>query len=208
MRGRVFAGFVVAFALLVTIPIAAAPVGAASSGVAHTPANKDQCKNGGWRSLAGGQGVPFRNQGQCATWAIHHPVTLADLAGSFTGTTVLTPFNGCSFIEEVFDATYVGSGSVGTVTLHIDGCINFEGITASTYTGTFTSATSAGTLSGTASGSISNLLVPPLDFELSLTVTSGTGAFTATTGTMHVSVSVPTGPIRLPIPVTGSLTVP
>jgi Neocarzinostatin family len=34
-----------------------------------TPATRAACKNGGWRSLANDQGQPFRNQGQCVSYA-------------------------------------------------------------------------------------------------------------------------------------------
>jgi hypothetical protein len=37
-----------------------------------TPKSKDECKNGGWRNLVDDQGQPFRNQGQCVSWAVHH----------------------------------------------------------------------------------------------------------------------------------------
>jgi hypothetical protein len=32
--------------------------------------NKAQCKNGGWRNLADGQGQSFRNQGQCVSYVV------------------------------------------------------------------------------------------------------------------------------------------
>jgi hypothetical protein len=37
-----------------------------------TPATRDDCKNGGWRNLGDEAGTPFRNQGDCVAWAIHH----------------------------------------------------------------------------------------------------------------------------------------
>jgi hypothetical protein len=40
--------------------------------VAHTPATKDDCKQGGWQTLTNEAGAPFRNQGACVSWADHH----------------------------------------------------------------------------------------------------------------------------------------
>jgi hypothetical protein len=75
-------------------------------------------------------------------------VSLADLAGTFTGTQSYTfGTNGCAFVHQVFDASYPGSGTVGTVTLHTEGCVS-SSITS--YTATFTSSTSVGTVSGNA----------------------------------------------------------
>jgi hypothetical protein len=38
----------------------------------HTPASKDDCKNGGWQSFEDENGQPFPNQGQCVAWVNHH----------------------------------------------------------------------------------------------------------------------------------------
>jgi hypothetical protein len=204
------AGFVIVVGLCISIPTAAGAVGAAQTGSAQKHLSADQCKQGGWQSLTDGQGQPFRNQGQCISYAIHNPVSLTDLAGSFSGTTSFTfGTGGCAFVEQFFDATYLGSSAVGSVTLHLDGCVTIGA--PSTYTGTFTIATSVGTLAGNANGPIYNVPVfgpPPFpvpDFELTLSVLSGTGAFAGTTGTIHVSMQWPPpfGP-----PVTGSVSVP
>jgi hypothetical protein len=37
-----------------------------------TPSSKDACKNGGWHGFTDQNGQPFRNQGQCVSWAVHH----------------------------------------------------------------------------------------------------------------------------------------
>jgi hypothetical protein len=37
-----------------------------------TPKNKNECKHDGWRNLADDHGQPFKNQGQCVSWAVHH----------------------------------------------------------------------------------------------------------------------------------------
>jgi hypothetical protein len=155
----------------------------------RTPTSKDQCKHGGWQNLADETGRPFPNQGRCVSWAIHHPaplVGLADLAGSFsfTGdTSFVGQFPGCGGdIHQVFDVAYSGSPAVGTVALHIEGCLS-PALTS--LMGTFTISTNVGTLNGTASGPITFTAVT--DFELSLTVTSGTGAFQGTTGVLHAT---------------------
>jgi hypothetical protein len=103
---------------------------------------------------------------------------------------------------------------VGAVTLGIVGCDIGLSISLS-VTGTFSIATNVGTLSGNVSGSMNLLAAPAVgwDFELTLTVVSGTGAFAATTGTIHVSIQwTPNppvgGPVGAPQPVTGSVTIP
>jgi hypothetical protein len=93
---------------------------------------------------------------------VNNPPSLVDLTGSFSGTTsAQTGGNGCSVVSQSFDATYPGSSAVGSVTLHLDGCVT-PGNPSSTYAGTFTIATSVGTLAGNANGPIYNLPVPPL----------------------------------------------
>jgi hypothetical protein len=196
------AGFLVVLGLSISIPTAGSPVGAAST----QKQSSDQCKDGGWQSLTNAQGQPFGNQGRCISYFIHNPVSLADLAGPFSGTQSFTfGTGGCSFVEQFFDATYPGSSAVGSVTLHLDGCVSIGN--PFTYAGTFTIATSVGTLAGDAAGPVYNVSVPqiPSDYELTLTVLSGTGAFAGTTGTIHISMQWPPpfGP-----PVTGSVTVP
>ena len=46
----------------------------------------DRCNDGGWLTFIDGQGQPFRNQYRCINYFIRNPVSLADLAGSFSGT--------------------------------------------------------------------------------------------------------------------------
>jgi len=167
------------------------------------PADKAQCKLGGWRNLVDAHGAPFRNQGQCvssvqpSTTRHHNRANLADLAGSFTGTQSFT-FTDCAFVHQVFDASYPG-GTIGTVTLQIDGCVS-SSITS--YAGTFTISTGAGTLSGTASGPMTSSGTG-YTFDLTLAITAATDGFAGTTGTLHVIVTWPGGPS-----ITGVVTVP
>jgi hypothetical protein len=120
-----------------------------------------------------------------------HPVGLADLGGSLTGT--VSNNSGCGFVGLTLDATYPGSSAVGTVTLQMTGCVpSPTNLPTFSYAGTFTLTTSVGTLSGTVSGQIVNDFVGPEDLEptsaaLTLTATSGTGDFTGTTGTLNVN---------------------
>jgi hypothetical protein len=185
MVRRVLAGLGLAALSSVVVPIfTSAPA------VAAPPVAIQQCMNGGWQTLTGASGQPFKNQGQCISYQIHHPVSLADLAGSFTGTTSDTFPGNCSVVEMMFDATYAGSASVGTVSFHLDGCLSFIKITPPilyTYIGTGTFLTNVGSISGTVSGTLTGSPPAPADIELSLTVSSGTGAFITATGSLHIS---------------------
>ena len=98
---------------------------------------------------------------------------------------------------------------MGSVALHLDGCINILA-SPTTYIGTFAIATDIGTLAGNLAGLPTNDVNSfPTDWELTLTVVSGTGAFATTTGAIHVSIQwVGGGTQGIPAPVTGSVTVP
>ena len=72
-----------------SIPVAIAPASAPSG--ANPPAPIHPCLNGGWRTLSDASGAPFGNERQRISYAIHHTMGLADLAGSLTGT-FLPPF--------------------------------------------------------------------------------------------------------------------
>ncbi len=204
MVRRLLASVFLATFPIVVIPIAVTSIGAQAG--AAPPTAVQQCQDGGWQTLTDASGQPFKNQGQCISYFIHNPVSLADLTGSFSGTTTWTfsSENGC-FVNQVFDATYLGNSAAGSVTLHLDGCIFGAPFT---YTGTFTITTSVGSLAGNVAGTVSNPLLgpPPYDYDLTLTVVSGTGAFSGTMGTIHVSIQWPGG--GSPSPVTGSVTVP
>jgi hypothetical protein len=178
--------------LLAVLPILATSVAmipAADPVGATPPASIQNCMDAGWRALTDASGHPFLSQGQCISYRIHHPVSLVDLAGSFSGTTSFTfgPADGCPLVSQFFDASYPGSSAVGSVTLHLGGCALF-GLNESSYTGTFAIATSVGTLAGSAAGPVSTVNPPLFDSELTLTVLSGTNAFTGTTGALHLSI--------------------
>jgi hypothetical protein len=185
MSPRLFFRFLLVAGAVLLVPIMGAP--GANSASVHTPATIAQCKNGGWRHLTDGQGQPFTNQGSCISYSIHHPVGLADLAGSFTGTQTFTFLtNGCLFVHQIFNATYPGSASVGTVTLEVQGCVSPD---ITHYDGTFTLSTSVGSVSGTAAGPIDFSASP--NFDLTADVTSETGAFAGIAGTLRITIDWP-----------------
>jgi hypothetical protein len=119
--------------------------------------------------------------------------TLADLSGSYVGGTGSAVQNGgtCPPVGFAFylkfDTAYTGSAAVGTVALHLEGCADFsnDNFTA----GTFRLSTNVGSVTGTADGSATATLDqnfnPVVDLSLTFTVTSGTGAFSTTTGTLR-----------------------
>ncbi len=123
MIRRLLAGVFAAFPV-VAIPIAVTSISTQAG--AAPPTAVQQCKDGRWRTLTDASGQPFRNQGQCISYLIHHPVSLSDLAGSLTGTASLVGVgpDECSFLDMIFDATYPGGSAVGTVTLQMHGCVS------------------------------------------------------------------------------------
>jgi hypothetical protein len=196
MVRRVLAILALAVGPFIVIPTALAPVASAAP-----PGPIQKCMNGGWQTLTDASGQPFKNQGRCIAYAIHHPVSLSDLAGSLTGTASLVAVGGpdqCSFLDMIFDATYSGSSAVGTVTLHMHGCVSlvFPPAPIPFGPGTFAFTTNVGTLNGTAAGPITTVFTPsgslfPASATLTLMATSGTGAFTGMTGTLNVSLQWP-----------------
>jgi hypothetical protein len=157
--------------------------------------------NGGWRTLTDASDQPFANQGRCIAFAIHNPVSLADLANpSFAGTARFAEStNGCPVYGE-FDAAYRGSGTVGTVNLHVVGCV-LMGDTLS-YSGPFSLTTAVGTVTGSANGPIDLSDVNPI-FQLTFAVGTATGSFSGMTGTLHFLAT--TGPSQT---FSGMVTVP
>jgi hypothetical protein len=198
MLRRILTGILLTIASCVAIPVglalASAPAGASP------PAPIQQCMNGGWKTLTDASGRPFKNQGRCIRYAIHHPVSLSDLAGSLTGTASLVGVgpDECSFLDMSFDATYPGGSAVGTVTLQMHGCVSlvFPPAPIPFGPGEFAFTTSVGTLNGTAAGPITSVIVPPgslfpASATLTLMATSGTGQFTGMTGTLNASLQWP-----------------
>lgn len=208
MLRRIITGIVLALTSCTAIPAVAALTSAPAGG--SPPAAVQQCMNGGWRTLKDAAGQSFENEGQCISYAIHHPVGLADLAGPspFTGTPTLGfKTNGCAFGYAAFDAIYPGSSSVGDVDLHIAGCIPSS---LTSYAGSFTMTTGVGTISGNASGPLTVSFGPDdqalLTFQLSLSVDAGSGSFARTSGSLQFSASWE--PVDTPTSFVGSVTVP
>jgi streptogramin lyase len=112
---------------------------------------------------------------------------LADLANSsFTATATGSRGSGCLIVYLNFDAVYPGSAAVGNVTLHIAGCVSDP----YTYVGTFTITTGVGTLSGSAPGTVTEQIVGgdlQESYQINLSVTTATGSFSGTTGTLLFS---------------------
>jgi hypothetical protein len=140
---------------------------------------------------------------------VRHPVTLADLAGSYVGGTGSAVQNGATCppvgldFYLTFGTTYPGSAAVGTVALHLEGCADFSN--DSFTAGTFSLSTNVGSVTGTADGAVAATLDRnfnvTVDLSLTCTVTSGTGAFSTTTGTLFFTQHGP--PFT---PVTGTIT--
>ncbi len=137
------------------------------------------------------------------------PVSLADLAGSFSGTTTITSINGTNCngdtsLPQNFDAAYSGSAAVGIITLHIQGCVfvNNSFLPPYGYAGTFNITTGVGTLAGNVVGSQS----ANDNSELFLNALSGTGAFAMATGALLTSIQVTSG--GNPATINGSVTIP
>ena len=122
------------------------------------------------------------------------PVSLADVvsASPFSGMAT-SPANGCSAPQgaaQDFDASYAGSPNVGSVALHIAGCLGNSSISSSGLgfnNGSFTITTNVGTLSGSASGpeTFQGASHTLLFVQLALSVQSGTGSFAGTTGSLQ-----------------------
>ena len=107
--------------------------------------------------------------------------------------------NGCSYDFLTFTSSYPGSAAVGTVNLNVAGCFDSD---ANSFTGSFTITTGVGTLSGSASGPVAITYtttggIPPVvtpasdNFELTLSVTAGTGSFGGATGTLQALLDTP-----------------
>jgi hypothetical protein len=118
----------------------------------------------------------------------HPAVTLADLDGSFSGTSSLPGSAICTdppVNNQDFDAEYRVENRAKKVELHIQGCVDPG--TETWDRGTFTIDTHVGTIEGSASGSIVSGIFG-FEIELELVATSGTGQFETERGTAHVSI--------------------
>jgi hypothetical protein len=152
--------------------------------------------NGGWQALTDGSGQPFKNQGQCATFALHHPVSVSDLASSSVSGTLMSGIGptGCINEDATISATYPGTSAIGAVTLQMPGCLLFDVPNfplAIGFSGTFTITTNVGTLSGTVAGGFTNVFVTPFNPQpvtaaFTLSAISGTGLFAGTTGPLNL----------------------
>lgn len=183
---------------LAVVPFVAIPTALAPGAGAAPPGPVLACMNNGWQTFREASGQPFRNQGQCIAYQIHHPVSFADLASSsFNGTVSAAVAEGLcpgpppDFVYLIFDAVYPGSTSVGNVNLQVAGCFNLlQGF----YSGTFTITTNVGTLSGNAAGPVTfegSLPTVILAFPLALSINAETGSFTGTTGALQFSATTP-----------------
>ncbi len=168
---------------------AASPVSPPVSG----PQNPGQMGQNGNQS---GTGQNPGQEGQNAA-----PLSVADLAGSISGSVAVggsnlcTLFYGSSSVVALFSATYSKS-AVGPATLYSGGCVT-DGLYSGVY---FTIATRVGTFHGNVTGQIHFAALPPtlggtiapISAELTVTAISGTGLFTGTTGTLDIALTFPT----------------
>jgi hypothetical protein len=191
MLRRTLTGVALTIISCVAIPVALAPASAPAG--ASAPAAVQQCLNGGWQTLTGTSGQPFANQGRCIAFVILHPISLANVANSsITGTTsaIFPAGTGCqgTLASQVFDSTYAGTAPVGTVNLHVGGCVDATLPPPDLhYSGTFTITTNVGTLSGTAAGPVPvDLNTFDFTYDLTLRAMAGTGLFAATTGNLQL----------------------
>ena len=134
-------------------------------------------------SYASGPGGSTASSGVSITVANPGLADLANSSFAFTASDAVGG-NGCSFVYGAFDAVYPGSAAVGNVTLHIAGCV----LDPYTYAGSFTITTGVGTLSGSATGSITYIGdTLESSYLITLSVTTATGSFSGTTGSLGFS---------------------
>ncbi len=81
MLRRMLTGVVLTITSCVAIPVALTPASAPAG--ASPPAGVKQCKDGGWQTLTDASGRPFKNQGQCIAYAIHHRASLPPIRHVF-----------------------------------------------------------------------------------------------------------------------------
>ncbi len=107
------------------------------------------------------------------------------VSGPYTGTQTFDfVTGGCTFVHQMFDATYAGDGGQGS--FHIDTCVTING-SSFDYAGTFVVTTPHGaTLTGTVTG-FTDAALPASSLDLTLTITHGTRRFEHATGTIALS---------------------
>jgi hypothetical protein len=107
------------------------------------------------------------------------------VTGPFEGTTSFVFGGGCSFVFQVFDATFVPTQPPHRPgTLHVEGCVDLPG-SQGILNGSFTIATQQGQLQGVASGTIQ--IIGPADLAFTLQVVSGTGRFARASGVIELT---------------------
>jgi uncharacterized protein YjbI with pentapeptide repeats len=124
---------------------------------------------------------------------------LTDLANSSFTVTTSDVGSGCGLVHLTFDAVYPGSAAVGSVTLHMAGCVSGAPFT---YAGSFTITTGVGTLSGSATGPVTVQIIGGMleqSYQINLSVTTATGSFTGTTGSLLFSASSQTAVASLTV---------
>jgi hypothetical protein len=109
------------------------------------------------------------------------------VSGAFTGTTTFAfSAEGCSFVHQVFDGTYIRRQGAPGGRFHIDVCVELQPTGIFRLAGSFQLTTQGGArLTGAASGEVGQALpgnVIPLEFTL--TVTEATKRFRRATGSL------------------------
>jgi hypothetical protein len=94
---------------------------------------------------------------------------------------------GCSFVHQVFDATYAGSVAVGPVTLHMEGCTPPLSGPNFVFSGTITIATRVGSLSGTTSFSYPPSTSHPIPVNMAPNLPTRTGVFRGVSGNLRIN---------------------
>jgi hypothetical protein len=127
------------------------------------------------------------------------PAFNRQVTGPFTGTQRFAfGENGCSFVFQVFHATYRSAAGAGLV--HTEGCIDID---AGTYKGTFTiTAPAGGTLRGTVDGTFDPLADVAV-FDLDLIAARSSGSLAGAVGKVRAVVRWDGFPART---IEGSLT--
>ena len=130
-------------------------------------------------------------------------------SGTFTGTTTFQfGADGCSFVHQVFEGTWIRrEGALGG-TFEIEGCVRTGSEFGFTFDGTFLMVTQGGSeLRGTVTGTLPNGSCPA-DWQFVMTLREGTKRYSGATGTIWVDGvwDCTTGPFMGPNPFNGTIT--